>query len=166
MRYLLAIAAVIGALALLVMGVKAWEAKQYQAGYDAAAKVYAEAALKDSEAQREEEQRRVKEQNDARTEAEERAKEAANDASRAAGAAISLRQRLNEINQRNASSNTRPDTSRETAAKVIELFGNCATRYSEMARDADASRNAGLLCERLYTSLKKPSIREQVKGTP
>ena len=50
-------------------------------------------------------------------------------------------------------------------SKVGELFGDCAAQYQRMAREADASRSAGNLCEKAYDSLTNAqSLRERVRA--
>jgi hypothetical protein len=43
----------------------------------------------------------------------------------------------------------------ETGARAAELLGACATRYRELAVDADRAVAAGQLCERSYDAVSK-----------
>lgn len=156
------IGAIIVALGLLIFGVNKWESRIEQRGYDKAAAIYAVAALKDEETQRAEEKRRATEQGKAQDADREAAKTAVADNARLDDANRGLRQQLAaERAGRTASSD--PAIARERAATdaLGDVYANCTERYSLMGKEAQASRNAGQLCERFYDSLNSP-IRDKV----
>ena len=162
MNYLYATIAAIGLLVALVFGVNAWEKRIEARGYDKAAKVYAEAALKDEEKYRAEEQVRAEKREAAIAKSAEAEKIALADANRAKSAARSLQSALDALSKRPPSDNPAVTAERETTRTLGELFGVCSARYGMLGEAADAARSAGKLCEQLYDS--NTPITDKVKA--
>lgn len=53
---------------------------------------------------------------------------------------------------------------REAANALTDVLGSCIDRYQELGREAEASRLAGLECERLYDSLIKKITSKPESG--
>ena len=174
MNYLLGIVAVIAALAGLIFGVNRWETAIEQRGYERAQAEYSAAAVEAEKVQRAEEQRRNQAQQEANDEHQKQLASARADAAAAGDAAVSLQKRLAAITANHATGlNSGAASYGATVAALGNVFGNCAERYSAMGEEADAARNAGLLCERYYDALKAPapastappsSVRAQVRS--
>lgn len=163
MRYLIAAAVLIGALTLLIMGLSKWEAAIEKRGYNKAVAEYNEKAVIAEKAQRAEEVRRNAEQRKALDEHTKQVDAARLDADAAKRTVTSLRNTLAKLrSQRPASTDTATAAASVAADSVGELFSVCTERYSGMAIHADQARNAGLLCQKLY-SANIPTVRDQVE---
>lgn len=152
----------------LVVGVGKWEKSIEQRGYDRAAKVYAEAALRDEQKQRAEEGRRETEQTAALAEANQRAATARADAAAATAAHSKLQRAIDAAKLRAASPDSTVAERSETAATLGNLFSVCSARYTVLGVGADQARTAGQLCERFYDSLTPISdkLKAMTKGPP
>lgn len=120
---------------------------------------------------RAEETRRQTEQEKAREQNKKDVAAARVDARRAAAAADGLRKQL--ACARDPACNPAPGTGSEAANTLGDLLGYCDAEYRAMAKEADASRTAGQLCERSYDALTdsptraglRANLRLNLKGT-
>lgn len=156
-------------LVALVFGVGKWEKSIEQRGYDRAAKIYSEAALRDEQTQRAEEKRRATERETAITEANTRADAARADAAASDAATARLQRAIDAAKQRGASPDTPIAVQRETTDTLGDLFSVCNARYGMLGKSADEARNAGQLCVSLYESNVTPisdKLKAMTKGPP
>lgn len=154
---------ILAALVALVFGINVWEKHIEERGYNKAAAIYAEAALKDEQKYRAEEASRAEKREAAIEKSNKETSVALADAARAKSAARSLQSTLDAINNRPPSSDPAVTEERKTTRTLGELFGVCSARYGLLGEAADAVRNAGKLCEQLYDSNVTP-IQDAVRA--
>lgn len=118
-----------------------------------------EKAARDADAAaRAEEQRRQREINQVRNDAQHQIKAATDDAAVAASTADSLQQQVDKLLAGRRACDTRAAQGsaavRDLTVVLADLRRRADERAGELARIADASRIAGLTCEKAYDSLR------------
>ena len=147
-------------LAFVVVGLSAYHKGETDATNRLEAE-YLARSVKAEQAAREEEQRRAKAQKDADAKHDIEVKVAQTDANNANDALAKLRKRIAGINQSPIYSGT--TASCPTTATLSDVFSECTGRYTEMGKEADAARVAGLLCQEYYQSNIANKVIEALK---
>jgi hypothetical protein len=99
--------------------------------------------------------RRLAAQQKATEDAELKASKARADAGAAAGAAVRLRQRLDDLRAASAPAGDTAAAGAGATDRLADLLGQCADRYREVASSADRAIVAGHACEASYQALIK-----------
>lgn len=122
---------------------------------------YAKMAVIAEQAARAEEQRRAFAQKEADDKHNKDVATARADADAANDALGRLRNRLASISK--SSRNPSAPSISPTTGTLIDVFQNCADRYTSMGKEADIARSAGLQCERYYDSNIATKVKEALK---
>ncbi len=153
---LLAIIIIVAAGALWVANkVSIYGEQQYAAGY---AKAVAEQKAVDEQ----EEQRRNAELQKIQADAQQRIDAARNDAVNAAAKSGRLQQQLTNIRKQLVGYSTTEsigNPAAETGALLSQLLSESVERNRQLAEYADRAREAGLMCEAQYNSLRVGNVK-------
>jgi hypothetical protein len=143
-------------LALLALSVAIFGAWSYRAGASSERAAWQARALKQSQANAAETERRITTIEEARRAAELRTHQALADAAAAAGAADRLRGQLAAyVRAARASTAGSSPAAGDPIGVLADVFSRCDAQQGVVARYADTAREAGKLCEQSYDALSR-----------